>query len=920
MFKGVSLRYQSDSTGFSAKLFLPLLLIGLIVLFSVPPHAVASSSQEELLGSFEGTLTGFDGTILGVEAVIDNSLNSEEGPLVAFDGSNYLVTYENNNGSASDIYGRFVSTSGVPSLTNFPISTSLYNKYRPAVYFNGTNYLVVWFDYRAGTSDIYGQILSKNGSLIGPEIPITTNAGSQLRPVIGFNGVNYLIIWWDDRNGVDADIYGQMVSPSGALAGSEIPISTSVGNQQRPEIKAYGSDFFVVWEDDRNGNLDVYGRFVTSAGALSGTEFPIASSVNNEDSPMIGFDGTRFFVVWRDNNSGIQTDIYGQRLSVTGALIGSPFAITTGAGYKKPGNIIFDNDDRYFVVWDECPAASCYRTTLGDIYGRFIKKTGAVLEYKFKVSSASGDQSRPRVAFDGTNLFAVWQDFRNNTDYDVYGQIINSFDPTEHLEKCDGIDNDHDGNVDEGFQGGNTTCGANVEVAEHTPDGVTKVSFSSVSMSGTTTDITDSTGPEVPSGYDKGPNPVYHDIITNVAFTGYATVCLPYDQTKYTWESRLRLLHYNLTKWDDITTNVDTTANIICGRTRGFSPFIVAQQRSTAVSISGMSAKANSERVVLTWSTSSETDNEGFNILRSESADGQFIQINPSMIPTRGGVGMKASYAFTDNGVDAGKKYYYKLQDIDAKGIVTAHNVVSVLVDVAELKGKADVISKAEEVISTNTEVSAKAPENSRSQTVTIAVQDYQEKPVPANNTETLIPADANNNIEMPAAADKVNTEGMNAAGKPHVDGHRQDIAYAPNPNTDTAHSSLSVSIEDKKGNLLTISRINGSVLTESSVSSFNVKEDAGRMIISWKGAGPVKGFVLNRAENNSKEYQPVSGEIPNFSSNKQDIYEYIYIDNSVKPGIKYDYRIEPLMADHEMGMIFKISSTEKPGLNNNVK
>lgn len=924
MFKGVSLRYQYNSTGLKAFLFLPLLVIGLILLSSVPSYAVVGGGQEEPLGLFEGTLTGFDGTIVGVEAIIDNSVNSEEGPLVAFDGSGYLVTYENNNGSVSDIYGRFVSKSGVPSLTNFPISTSPYNKFRPAVYFDGTNFLVVWFDYRAGSTDIYGQIISKNGSLIGPEIPISTAVGSQFRPVIGFNGVNYMIVWWDNRNGTDNDIYGQLVSPVGTLVGSEIPISTALGNQQRPEIKSNsdGTDFFVVWEDDRNGSMDVYGQFVTSAGTLSGNEINIASSLNNEDRPKIGFDGKNFFVVWRDNRSGIQEDIFGQRLSVTGALIGFQVAISTGGGNKKPGNIIFDNDDRYLIVWDECPDVSCYQSLLGDIKGRFIKKTGAELEYAFDVTSARGDQSRPRVAFDGTNFLAVWQDFRNNTDYDVYGQIINSFDPTEHLETCDGIDDDHDGNVDEGFPGGNTTCGDNVEVDEQTSDGVTKVSFTSVSMSGNTMDITSSSGPELPRGYKKGAIPVYHDIVTDVAFNGFATVCLNYDQTKYSSERGIRLLHYNIRKWDDITTTIDSAANKVCGRTTGFSPFIVAQQSSTAATVSGLSAKADGEGVVLTWSTSSETDNEGFNILRSDSANGPFIQINPMMVPAMGGIGMRASYTFTDNEIDAGKNYYYRLQDIDAKGIVTAHNVISVSVNLVGLKDKdqkAEVRSRMAEVDTLNSEIISRKSDNPPPQMITIAVQDYNEKSLPVSNTDIIAQEESDSNSIRYSQV--MNSEGLpeylnNVTTLTNVERNSPSIPYTTPQ--DTAHSSLTVSIEDKKGNVLMISRVNNPATADSPAASLKIKEDTGRMVISWQGGGPVKGYVLNRAENNSKDYKPVSGEIPCLSRGKEDIYEYIYIDNSAKPGIKYDYQIEPLIA--EQIPVFKVSSAENPGTNNKVK
>jgi hypothetical protein len=98
---------------------------------------------------------------------------------------------------------------------------------------------------------------------------------------------------------------------------------------------------------------------------------------------------------------------------------------------------------------------------------------------------------------------------------------------------------------------------------------------------------------------------------------------------------------------------------------------------TTLIQISGFSVTPGLGKVTIEWSTESETDNAGFNIYRSESADGDYIKINTSLIPANGSSIQGASYEFADTDVQNRKTYYYKLKDIDLNGTSTMHGPVS---------------------------------------------------------------------------------------------------------------------------------------------------------------------------------------------------------------------------------------------------
>jgi len=84
----------------------------------------------------------------------------------------------------------------------------------------------------------------------------------------------------------------------------------------------------------------------------------------------------------------------------------------------------------------------------------------------------------------------------------------------------------------------------------------------------------------------------------------------------------------------------------------------------TAITLSSLSANQKGKKVVIKWETATEIDNLGFNILRSESESGSYEKINGKLIKAKGSSTKGASYKFKDKNINAGKIYWYKLEDI----------------------------------------------------------------------------------------------------------------------------------------------------------------------------------------------------------------------------------------------------------------
>ena len=75
--------------------------------------------------------------------------------------------------------------------------------------------------------------------------------------------------------------------------------------------------------------------------------------------------------------------------------------------------------------------------------------------------------------------------------------------------------------------------------------------------------------------------------------------------------------------------------------------------------------------IVVRWITESELNNAGFNILRSDARNGQFTQMNTSLIKGQGTTSERTTYEWKDSTAKPNVVYYYQIQDVSLDGNVT---------------------------------------------------------------------------------------------------------------------------------------------------------------------------------------------------------------------------------------------------------
>lgn len=87
------------------------------------------------------------------------------------------------------------------------------------------------------------------------------------------------------------------------------------------------------------------------------------------------------------------------------------------------------------------------------------------------------------------------------------------------------------------------------------------------------------------------------------------------------------------------------------------------------VSLSHFRAELTDAGVLLRWVTESELNNAGFNILRSETKNGKFDQVNPKLIQGAGTTSERHTYTWKDTTAKPNVVYYYRVEDISHAGV-----------------------------------------------------------------------------------------------------------------------------------------------------------------------------------------------------------------------------------------------------------
>jgi hypothetical protein len=406
--------------------------------------------------------------------VVATGIQSQWQPAVASDGTSFLVVWTDAQNTPVILGARVRASDGAvldtPALyiSRTPMGPYQLPQFAPAVAFDGTNYLVTWHgNYYAGGPVFYGvqgiRVRASDGTCIESSSIIIARDGDNSR--VAYADGTYLVTWQKSQNVEAARI---SASTGQLLDAAPIAVAATTANERSPAVAGRSGEFLVTWIGVDNG---LWARRVRASDGVRLGTVDIAVGPAAMAPPEVTFDGMDYRISWqgargtarkalvtRVSSLGtvppdaelVLADVPSAAQPLRGGIVavGPGLFLTTYTSYdtglqKNRGRMRLVTDRRaevfpelpanphvtadtvhlgtavaagnglYLVVWSESGPMTGNRP---DIVGVRVRASdGALLDaspLRIGTRAASADLE-PVVAFDGTNFLVVWQDIES---------------------------------------------------------------------------------------------------------------------------------------------------------------------------------------------------------------------------------------------------------------------------------------------------------------------------------------------------------------------------------------------------------------------------------------------------------------------------------------------------------------------------
>lgn len=351
---------------------------------------------------------------------------------LAVNGDNLYVVWWDGRDLDREIYFKRSTDNGLTWQSDTRLTNVVSWSEYPSIAVSGSNIHIVWMDDRDESfyPEIYYKHSTNSGISWSADEKLTSNPSDPGIPSLAVFGNNVHIVWHDLRDG-NWEIYYKKSTDGGITWQPDVRLTNDASVSERASIALWDNKIYVVWQDERDNDKEIYFKYSTDNGANWSGDVRLTNNVGESEAPALAVEESNINVVWSDSRNGIgNAEIYFKHSTDGGLNWTDDIRITnTAIASNRPSIAVSSN--LIHISWNE----------VWEIYYKRSNDFGLTWETETRITNNSSDSQNSFVAISDSAVHLIWQDNPANNDDIFYksnptGNIItdvfgNSFDIPE---------------------------------------------------------------------------------------------------------------------------------------------------------------------------------------------------------------------------------------------------------------------------------------------------------------------------------------------------------------------------------------------------------------------------------------------------------------------------------------------------------
>jgi hypothetical protein len=247
--------------------------------------------------------------------------NSSFPSIISSENYVHLVWTEIRDGNW-EIYYKRSTDNGISWENDVRLTNNASTSYLPCISVSGPYIHVTWYDYRDGNTEIYYKRSTDNGINWENDVRLTNNSYFSLMPTISSSGQFVHIGWSDTRDG-SYEVYYKNSTDNGTTWNIDrrLTFDSLIVSRSNVSIVAADSNLHIVWYNWKTGDPgEIFYKRSIDNGNTWESSSRLTYDTSASVSPQLSVSGPVVHVIWNDKRDG-NLEVYYKR-NPTGNPIG----------------------------------------------------------------------------------------------------------------------------------------------------------------------------------------------------------------------------------------------------------------------------------------------------------------------------------------------------------------------------------------------------------------------------------------------------------------------------------------------------------------------------------------------------------------------------------------------------------------------